>query len=208
MKALALPLLSILLTAPALAEKAVPLDNFRLNMTFGDRTEGAHTYIHLSGELEAGKDKPEFKVSYLAGNITNTRNGNTTNHFTMTEDDVGTLIRVAAAAEMESPMKVEVDYDNVAYKTTYEALEQDGSWKVIMKREEWAAEFGADEGEKLGGLLDDCMSSIAWYEKLFTADKLPEPTEDARPPTQVDDMTITASFGEVSMGDFGYRSDW
>ena len=61
MKALALPFLCLALAAPALAEKAVPLDNFRLNMTFGEKTEKAHTYIHLSGELKAGEEKPELE---------------------------------------------------------------------------------------------------------------------------------------------------
>lgn len=210
MKTLTLPLLCLSLAIPSFAEKAVPLDNFELSMSFGSKqtADQAYTHITLSGALKPGAERPSFEASYLCGNVTNTRDGSTTNHFPLTREDIGALIRVAHAAQKESPMKVEVDYENSNWVTTYEARETDGEWKVLMTRDHWAGEFAAAEGERLGGLLDECVSAIAWYEKLFTATELPEPSPDARPPVMVDDMTMTASFGEVSLGDFGYRSDF
>ncbi|MDX1680714.1 MAG: hypothetical protein R3242_08285 [Akkermansiaceae bacterium] len=217
MKTLTLSLCCLSLLAPAAlaenaepAKKAVPLDNFRIAMNFGsgDGSGQPYTYVRLTGSLESGQDKPEFKVSYLCGNVRDTQSGETTQYFPMTKSDVGTLIRVAASAANEEEMQVDVDYDNVNFTTSYVAVETDEGWKVIVKREQWLAEFDAGEGEKLGNRLEECMTTIAWYEKLFTASELPEPTADARPPTQVEDMSLSTSFGEVSMGDLGFRSDF
>lgn len=126
---------------------------------------------------------------------------------TMTEEDLAAFLEVGKAAKEGREMRIEVNSQTAEGKpdTVYKVIFEDGKRVMRVFRDKESLDFPLNSIARVSEEAAEAKAARAWFEKLFTADEIPEVTPDARPPRS-DRCSIRAGAENIWCKGFTYMN--
>ena len=159
-------------------DRLIPFDDFFISM----ETNGARNHnrgfssLYVMLFVERSKSIPKGRIS---SEILCLQFENNKQRFTARDIEVLTMGCLAAGRGEEfMQLSIDTGYGH----TVFETVKRGDLWVVQVNRGDKVVFFNHTEGEKVRKALREVDIGEAWYEKLLTDKKMPQPEQDLRAP--------------------------